>query len=97
MKNFDYYELALPADFGIDTLPDIFNPNDYVDLLDDGYALCRNPVANGGLSAITVNTRLQGEALRQFEASVKRMVLSKLFSPKFGEVILFACGIGARH
>ena len=42
-------------------------------------------MADGGLEAIMVNTRLVGEALRNFEGSVKRMVLSKLFSPKFGE------------
>ena len=40
--------------------------------------------------AIMVNTKLAGEGLRNFESSIKRMVLSKLFSPKFGEVILTA-------
>lgn len=67
-----------------------FNPHDYIALTEDGFALCSNPFADGGLSAITVNTQLAGENLRNFEASVKRMVLSKLFSPKFGEIILTA-------
>jgi hypothetical protein len=70
--------------------PTMFNPEDYIDLRDDGFALCTNPMADGGLEAIMVNTRLDSEALRNFEGSVKRMVLSKLFSPKFGEVILTA-------
>jgi hypothetical protein len=68
----------------------MFNPHDYIQACDNGYALCSNPFADGGLSAITVNTQLAGENLRNFEASVKRMVLSKLFSPKFGEIILTA-------
>lgn len=68
----------------------IFNPHDYIQPTENGYALCSNPFADGGLSAITVNTQLVGENLRNFEASVKRMVLSKLFSPKFGEIILTA-------
>ncbi len=68
----------------------MFNPEEYIELRDDGYALCKNPMADGGLEAITVNTRLMGESLRNFESSIKRMVLSKLFSPKFGEVILTA-------
>lgn len=97
MKTFEFYDRAFAPDSFLDSAPEVFNPQDYVELLDDGYALCHNPVANGGLSAITVNTRLTGEALRSFEASIKRMVLSKLFSPKFGEVILNACGIRARH
>lgn len=67
-----------------------FDPNEYIKLQDDGFALCVNPMADGGLSAITVNTQLVGEALRNFESAVKRMVLSKLVSPKFGEVILTA-------
>jgi hypothetical protein len=70
--------------------PTMFNPEDYIDLRTDGFALCTNPMADGGLEAIMVNTRLQGETLRNFEGSIKRMVLSKLFSPKFGEVILTA-------
>lgn len=74
----------------------MFNPNDYIDLRDDGFAMCTNPMADGGLEAIMVNTRLEGESLRNFEGSVKRMVLSKLFSPKFGEVILTATRL-ARH
>lgn len=68
----------------------MFNPTDYIQRSDDGYALCTNPMADGGLEAIMVNTKLAGENLRNFEASVKRMVLAKLFSPKFGEVILTA-------
>lgn len=68
----------------------MFNPADYIQFKDDGYALCMNPMADGGLEAIMVNTRLAGERLRNFEGSIKRMVLSKLFSPKFGEVILTA-------
>ena len=68
----------------------IFEPTDYIQLQDDGFALCTNPMADGGLSAITVNTQLMGESLRTFESTVKRMVLSKLVSPKFGEVILTA-------
>lgn len=68
----------------------MFNPSDYIQIRDDGFALCTNPVTDGGLEAIMVNTRLDETSLRNFEASVKRMVLSKLFSPKFGEVILTA-------
>ncbi|PZP85184.1 MAG: hypothetical protein DI582_06695 [Azospirillum brasilense] len=68
----------------------MFDPNEYIQLRDDGFALCTNPMADGGLEAIMVNTRLIGENLRNFESSIKRMVLSKLFSPKFGEVILTA-------
>lgn len=81
-------------DFETGFVADLFNPSDYIEIKEDGFALCHNPMASGGLSAITVNTRLAGEALRNFEQSVKRMVLSKLFSPKFGEVILTACRIG---
>ncbi len=72
----------------------IFNPHDYIEMIDGGFAQCVNPMADGGLSAITVNTTLFGDALRNFEASVKRMVLQKLVSPKFGEVILTATRIG---
>ena len=68
----------------------MFNPSDYIQPQDDGFALCVNPMADGGLSAITVNTQLVGENLRNFESSIKRMVLTKLVSPKFGEVILTA-------
>ena len=71
----------------------MFNPHDYIDLRDDGFAMCSNPMADGGLEAIMVNTRLVGENLRNFEGSIKRMVLGKLFSPKFGEVILTATRI----
>ena len=75
----------------------MFDPLEYITLQDDGYAVCANPMADGGLSAITVNTKLMGEGLRNFEASVKRMVLAKLFSPKFAEVILTATRIQAAH
>jgi hypothetical protein len=68
----------------------MFNPKDYIILLDDGCVVCNNPVADGGLSAITVNPTLRGERRRAFQDSVKRMVLNKLFSPKFAEVILMA-------
>ncbi len=67
-----------------------FNPREFIEELEDGFALCSNPMADGGLSAITVNTNLSGDALRNFEGNIKRMVLAKLFSPKFGEVILTA-------
>lgn len=72
-----------------------FDPLDYIELIDGGFAQCVNPMADGGLSAITVNTTLFGDALRNFEGSVKRMVLQKLVSPKFGEVILTATRIGS--
>ena len=67
-----------------------FNPHDYIELMTDGFARCRNPFADSGLTDITVNTQLFGENLRNFESSIKRMVLSKLFSPKFAEIILTA-------
>lgn len=67
-----------------------FNPQDYIEVMEDGFALCTNPMVDGGLSAITVNTNLNGEPLKNFEGNIKRMVLAKLFSPKFGEVILTA-------
>lgn len=75
----------------------LFRPADYIALQDDGFAVCTNPMVDGGLSAITVNTRLGGESLRNFEASVKRMVLAKLFSPKFAEVILTATRMNQPH
>jgi hypothetical protein len=68
----------------------MFDPLQFIHLRDDGFALCTNPMADGGLEAIMVNTTLAGESLRNFESSIKRMVLAKLFSPKFGEVILTA-------
>lgn len=74
----------------------MFNPTDFIAVRDDGFALCTNPVADSGLEAIMVNTRLVGEALRNFESSIKRMVLSKLVSPKFGEVILTATRLSSR-
>jgi hypothetical protein len=73
----------------------MFDPQDYIDVRADGFALCTNPMADGGLEAIMVNTRLDGESRKNFEGSIKRMVLSKLFSPKFGEVILTATRISA--
>ena len=75
----------------------MFNPTDYIKLNEDGFALCTNPMADGGLEAIMVNTRLNGEGLRNFEGSIKRMVLSKLFSPKFGEVILTATRLSSHE
>lgn len=74
---------------GYDTMIS-FNPHDYIEVMADGFSRCRNPFADGGLSDITVNTRLFGENKRNFEAMIKRMVLSKLLSPKFGEIILTA-------
>lgn len=68
----------------------MFDPLQFIHLREDGFALCTNPMADGGLEAIMVNTTLDGEGLRNFESSIKRMVLAKLFSPKFGEVILTA-------
>ena len=68
----------------------MFNPNDYIVILEDGLILCNNPVADGGLSSITVDTTIQGDRKRAFQDSIRRMVLSKLFSPKFAEVILAA-------
>jgi len=68
----------------------MFNPEQYITPLDNGYVLCSNPVADGGMSAITVNTLLRDEQMKTFQESIKRMVLSKLFSPKFAEVILYA-------
>ncbi len=71
----------------------LFDPKHYIQPLDNHYVLCNNPVADGGLSAITVNTSLQGEHKRAFQDAVRRMVLNKLFSPKFAEVILLATDI----
>lgn len=68
----------------------MFNPHDYIQIRDDGFAMCSNPMEGSGLESIMVNTRLGFQEMRNFETSVKRMVLSKLFSPKFGEVILTA-------
>jgi hypothetical protein len=68
----------------------LFNPREYIQSLDNGFVLCMNPVADGGLSAITVNTTLRGDRKRAFQDAVRRMVLNKLFSPKFAEVILLA-------
>ncbi len=71
-------------------LKQMFNPKDYIVVLDEGMVLCTNPVADGGLSAITVNTGLRGDRKRAFQDAIRRMVLNKLFSPKFAEVILAA-------
>lgn len=76
------------------SIPGMFDPEAFITKQEDGFALCVNPMADGGLSAITVNTQLHGEGLRNFESSIKRMVLSKLLSPKFGEVILTATRLG---
>jgi hypothetical protein len=62
----------------------------YIEELGDGLVLCSNPVADGGLSAITVNVNISEEAKCAFKDSIKRMVLAKLLSPKFAEVILAA-------
>ncbi len=91
-NDYDYNPLAHEAHTAFS-----FNPHDYIRVEAGGYALCSNPMADGGLSAITVNTSLAGEALRNFEASIKRMVLAKMFSPKFGEVILTATRLGNKH
>ncbi len=97
MKHNDYSARPYQPEYDYDVNQPMFNPLDFIKPLDDGFALCHNPMGGGGLSAITVNTRLHGEALKNFEGSVKRMVLSKLFSPKFGEVILAATRIGSAH
>ncbi len=68
----------------------MFDPNDYIQVLDSDLVLCSNPVADGGLSAITVNLSLSEERKAMFQDSIKRMVLNKLFSPKFAEVIFSA-------
>jgi hypothetical protein len=68
----------------------MFNPEDYIQILDENLVLCSNPVADGGLSAITVNLSLNEDRKRAFKDSIKRMVLNKLFSPKFAEVIFSA-------
>ena len=92
MANDNYYN---PYAHGSASLS--FNPHDYIKVEAGGYAHCSNPMADGGLSAITVNTTLGGEALKNFESSIKRMVLAKMFSPKFAEVILTATRIGNQH
>ncbi len=68
----------------------MFNPRDYIQILDNHLILCTNPVADGGLSAITVNMALNPDSKRAFQDSIRRMVLNKLFSPKFAEVIFWA-------
>jgi hypothetical protein len=69
----------------------MFNPNVYIQPLESGYVLCSNPVADGGLSSLMVDTKLSADRLKGFQDAIKRMVLGKLFSPKFAEVILLAC------
>jgi hypothetical protein len=91
------YDALSETGFTTQGISAMFNPTDYIELRDDGFAMCTNPMADGGLEAIMVNTRLGGEGLRNFESSIKRMVLSKLFSPKFGEVILTATRLATRE
>lgn len=71
----------------------MFNPLDYIETMNEGMALCKNPLADGGLTAITVNVTLDGERKRFFQDSIRRMVLAKLINPKFAEVILAATDI----
>ena len=73
----------------------MFNPQDYIQIIDNDLVLCTNPVPDGGLTAITVNLGLCDERKRHFKDSIKRMVLNKLFSPKFAEVILSASDMPA--
>ncbi|MFO1242440.1 MAG: hypothetical protein U1E36_04470 [Rickettsiales bacterium] len=68
----------------------MFDPLDYIETMQDGMALCKNPLADGGLTAMTVNINLDGERKRFFQDSIRRMVLAKLINPKFAEVILVA-------
>lgn len=68
----------------------MFNPMDYIENMSEGMALCKNPLADGGLTAMTVNVTLSGERKRFFQDSIRRMVLAKLINPKFAEVILAA-------
>ena len=75
----------------------MFDPNDYIQVLDESLVLCSNPVADGGLSAITVNLSLSEERKAAFQDSIKRMVLNKLFSPKFAEVIFSAMETRVSH
>jgi hypothetical protein len=62
----------------------------YIEELEGGLVLCSNPIVDGGISAMTVNVNISPEAKLAFKDSIKRMVLSKLLSPKFAEVILAA-------
>jgi hypothetical protein len=71
----------------------MFEPHKYIERIDDNLVLCINPVADGGLSAMTINVNLSDENRQVFCESIKRMVLAKLFSPKFAEVILTATEI----
>jgi hypothetical protein len=68
----------------------MFNPYDYIQIIDANMIICRNPVADGGLCSITINRHMSLAGRAAFSASIKRMVLTKLFSPKFAEVILAA-------
>ena len=75
----------------------MFDPKDYIHVIDEHSVLCSNPVADGGLSAITVNLCLNEERKAAFQDAIKRMVLNKLFSPKFAEVIFSALEIRVSH
>ncbi len=68
----------------------MFDPNKYIEQLGDGLVLCTNPLIDGGMSAITVNLNASIESKLSFREAIQRMVLAKLFSPKFAEVILLA-------
>jgi hypothetical protein len=68
----------------------MFNPQEYITVIDEDKIVCRNPVADGGLCSITINRHMNTAGRADFCASIKRMVLTKLFSPKFAEVILTA-------
>lgn len=67
-----------------------FDPCEYIEHIDDNLAICHNPLADGGLSAITVNLGASEANKENFRENVQRMVLNKLFSPKFAEVIMIA-------
>lgn len=68
----------------------MFNPYDFIEYKDADTVICRNPVADGGVCSITINCHMSAAGRIAFSASIKRMVLTKLFSPKFAEVILTA-------
>ncbi len=76
---------------------ELFNPLEYIEILGGNLALCSNPTADGGMSAITVNLSLNEVSKRNFRDAVRRMVLAKLFSPKFAEVILAALDMGVQQ
>jgi predicted ABC-type ATPase len=68
----------------------MFNPQDYITVIDADKIVCRNPIADGGLCSITINRHMNARGKAALSESIKRMVLTKLFSPKFAEVILTA-------